>query len=172
MRVSVRKSVTTGGNKSLFPLGAAPQTLRAALLVGRHPRQAPVCEEDVTRFCVAVVSNKVDQVQQHTVTPVWGASGTLIPCLKKPPLSPRPRVLGTHVCPSLHPHRKAPFTAFQVAFSPDTSSLSRPRSQSLSCIHASCVSRPPPRSLYTTRPAALPVRVCPVHLWLQTCTWW
>jgi hypothetical protein len=117
MRVSVSKSVTTGGNK-LFSLGAAPQTLRAA--------------------------------QQHTVTPVQGASGALVARLNRPPPSPRPRVLGTHMCPSLHPHRKTP-SAFQVAFSPDTSSLGHPRLQSLSRIHTSRASRPPPCSLCTTR---------------------
>jgi hypothetical protein len=61
------------GHKSLFSLGAAPQTLRCSWDDIRA--KAPVREEDVTRFCVAVVSNKVDRVQHNTVTPVQGASG-------------------------------------------------------------------------------------------------
>jgi hypothetical protein len=41
MRVSVSKSLTTRGNKSLFSLGTAPQTLRAAPLVGQYLHQGP-----------------------------------------------------------------------------------------------------------------------------------
>jgi hypothetical protein len=38
--------------------------------------KAPVRKEDMTRFCVAVVSNKVNRVQHNTVTPMQDASGT------------------------------------------------------------------------------------------------